>query len=244
MNKVALITGGSRGIGKEIVKTFAENGFSVAFCYKNSTLKAEELEKEIKEKYKVETFSFKCDLLKEQEIEIFVNKVLEKFGQIDVLVNNAGIDYHKEYFEKTAQDFLDIYKVNLIAPFLLSKFVAPIMIKNKYGKIINISSNNATGFSDPITTEYDCSKSALITLTKNMAKQFAPIVNVNAVAPGWVETEMNNDIDEDIKSIECQRILKNRFATPKDIANVVFFLASDKADYINGETIIVDGGMN
>ena len=135
--------------------------------------------------------------------------------------------------------------VNLVGPYLVTKYIAPNMVKQKYGKIINVSSNNATKCFYPTTADYDMSKAGLNNLTHNMAIEYAPYVNVNGVAPGWVDTEMNHEIlqNPDAREIEFSRILKHRFATPQDIAKLIAFLASDEAEYINSEIITIDGGM-
>ncbi len=174
-----------------------------------------------------------------------IEEIIKDFSRIDVLINNAGIDISCEYLDKTTDNFIKTLKVNLLGPFIVSKFVGPLMKKQEYGKIVNISSNNATKCYFPTTCDYDASKAGLCVLTKNMAIEFAPNVNVNAVAPGWIDTDMNNEIlqDEFVRECECQRILKRRFGKKEDVANLVAFLVSDEAEYINGEIITIDGGQ-
>lgn len=245
MNKVALITGSSRGIGRATAYEFAKNGYDVIINYRKNKRPADDLAKRIMADFGVKTAVFCADVSCERDVELMVAEIKKDFGRIDVLVNNAGIDMSCEYKEKTVDNFTKILNVNLIGPFLMAKYVAPIMLENKYGKIINVSSNNATNGYDPTTADYDASKAALNNLTKNMAIEYAPYVNVNAVAPGWVNTDMNKELfaDEDMKKLVCEKVLKNRYAEPEEIAKVIAFLASSEADYINGTIITVDGGM-
>jgi len=169
---------------------------------------------------------------------------LKKFGKIDILVNNAGIVFDKAMEERTIEDWNKTLNVNLIAPFILSRKIADVMYENKYGKIVNISSTNAINCFDPESIDYDASKAGLITLTKDFAVKYAPYINVNCVAPGWVDTDMNKDLPEDFIKEEIERIYLKRVATPEEIAKVVAFLVSDDASFINAEVIKVDGGVN
>ena len=244
MSRNALITGASRGIGREIAITLAKEGCNVIINYNKSEEKAKELVKLIKEKYKVSAYEFKCDISSEKEVDQLVESAYSKLGKIDILINNAGICIDKEFSDRTVGDFLKTFSLNTFGAFYLSKKIGQKMYENKYGKIVNISSNNSINGFYPTTIDYDASKSALNSITKNLAIQFSPFVNVNAVAPGWIDTDMNkNVLTEDIKDLEAQRILKKRIGNAKDVANTVSFLVSDKADYIDGQVIIVDGGM-
>ena len=171
-----------------------------------------------------------------------MKKSIEKFGKIDVLVNNAGIVIDKEFEDRTVEDWKQTLNVNLIAPFILTKLVGKEMLKQKSGAIINISSTNGLNTYYPTSVDYDASKSGLISLTYDSAVQFAPFVRVNAIAPGWVNTEMNKDLPEDFVKEETERILVKRFCEPKEIARVVTFLASDDASFINSTVIKVDEG--
>lgn len=245
MNRVVLVTGSSRGIGKAIIEEFAKEGYNVIINYNNSQDEALALQKEI-ERFNVESMVVKCDISHEEEIDEMIAEVISKFGRIDVLVNNAALENNSEFSQKTKESFRNILDVNLIGTFLMSKKVSEYMIANKSGKIINISSNNSINKYDATTVEYDVSKAGINILTKVMAKEFAPYINVNAVAPGWVLTEKNKTLDEEldghfVKS-ESENIYLGRFARPEEIAKVVLFLASDDAKYINGEIIVADGG--
>ena len=171
-----------------------------------------------------------------------IKLIIKEFRKIDVLVNNAGIAIDKEFDERTVEDWQLTLNTNLIAPFIVSKYVGSEMLKNKSGKIINISSTNGIDAFFPTSIDYDASKAGLISLTHNLAIQFAPFINVNCVAPGWVNTDMNKDLPKELIEEETNRIYKKRFAEPSEIAKVVTFLASEDADFINNEVIKVDGG--
>lgn len=171
-----------------------------------------------------------------------VNKTIEFFGQIDVLINNAGIAIDKDFEERTVEDFRKTLDTNLIAPFLVSRCVGREMMKRKQGNIINISSTNGINAFFPTSIDYDASKAGLINLTHNLALQYAPYINVNCVAPGWVNTDMNKELPLDLIEEETNKIYKNRFAEPEEIAKTVVFLASNDAEYINDEVIKIDGG--
>ena len=229
-----LITGGATGLGKELVKSFNRKGFNVIFTY--FKVKPDNDLKGITGIY--------CDLSSEKDI----NDLLKKVKDIDILINNAAVEYTKDLYEKKKKDFLYTMEVNLIAPFLLSRELGKRMFENKYGKIINISSNNSINKYDTSTIDYDASKAGLNILTKVLAKEFAPFVNVNAVAPGWILTDKVKELDDNLDNVltkeESKKILVNRFATPEDICNLVLFLASDKSSYINSEIIRIDGGTN
>jgi len=242
-NKNAIITGASRGIGREIAYQLASKGCNLIINYNNSEKKAFELCEEIKNKFKINAYIFKADISDEKEVENLFNFSINKLNKIDFLINNAGICMDMEFDDRTVSHFEKTFKINLFGVFNLSRLVGRHMKNNKYGKIINISSNNSINCFYPTSVDYDASKAALNSLTKNMAIEFSPYVNVNAIAPGWVETEMNKDLTPDIMEYEKERILKKRIGTPKDVANLVSFLISDEAEYINGEIIVIDGGM-
>lgn len=245
MNKVVLITGGSRGIGRATAYEFASKGYDIAINYVSNDKMANEILSLIEKNFDVMAKLYKADLSSENDIVNLVKKIYHDFGHIDVLVNNAGIAKDCEFFDKKVEDIDKILSVNLIAPYLLAKYIGPKMVEQKYGKIINVSSNNATKCFYPTSADYDMSKAGLNSLTHNMAIEYAPYVNVNAVAPGWVKTDMLDSIydDPDVYESECQRILKQRFARPEDVAKLIVFLASDDAEYINSEIITIDGGM-
>lgn len=235
MQRVILITGASRGIGASIAKKFLENNDIVYVNYN----KSEEAAKSVASSYSCAKI-IKCDVSNEEEVKRMIATIKEEVGHIDILVNNAGIAIDTTLEDKTKDNFRKILDVNLIGPFLVSKYAQKIMSS---GSIINIASNTGIDAYYPYGLDYDASKAGLISLTRNLAVAFAPNIRVNAVAPGWVNTEMNKELDSDYIKEECGSILLNRFAEPEEIANVAFFLASNDASYINNTVIRVDGGL-
>lgn len=234
--KTVLITGASKGLGKSISKIYAQNQYNLILNYNTTPIdNLEELEK-----YNVEILPIKADLTKEEEIKNMVEQIKNKFNNIDVLINNAGIAIDTTFEDKTKENILKTIDTNLIGPFLLTKHIEKII--NKGGTIINISSTNGIDTYYEYSLDYDASKAALISLTHNLALHFAPDIRVNAVAPGWINTEMNKNLDEEYKKEEENKILLKRFAEPDEIAKVVYFLSTDDAKYINNEVIRVDGG--
>lgn len=242
MNKVALVTGSSRGIGKAIVEDFAKKGYNVVINYIKEDEEAKKLKEELENEYTVKVLAIRADVSNEHEVKDMIINIINEFGKIDVLVNNAGIAIDKEFEDRNVEDWKRTLNVNLIAPFIVSKYVGKEMLKSKSGKIINISSTNGIDAFFPTSIDYDASKAGLINLTHNLAIQFAPYINVNCVAPGWVNTDMNKNLPKELVEEETNRIYKKRFAEPSEIAKVVTFLASDDADFINDEVIKVDGG--
>ena len=241
MKKVALITGASRGIGRAVAINLAEHNYNLILNYNYSEKKVLELQEELKQ-YDVKTIIIRADVSSEEEVKDMVELGIKEFKHIDVLINNAGIAIDTLFEDKTVENFRRTLDVNLIGPFLTSKYVGKYMLENNYGKIINIASTNGIDTFYPESLDYDASKAGLISLTHNLAVQYAPIINVNAVAPGWVNTDMNKELDKEFINEENKKILLKRFASPEEIANVVTFLASDEASYINGTVIRVDGG--
>ena len=241
--KVVLVTGSAKGIGKKLIQDFAKENYSVVINYNTSKTQALELEKEIKN-MGADCLTIKADISNKSQVDNMVNQIIEHFGKIDVLVNNAAITSDSLFNDKTSESFLSVYNTNVVGAFLLSQVVGNIMYKNKSGKIINISSTNGINTYYPMCAEYDASKSALISLTHNLAIQFAPYVSVNAIAPGFIATESEiKDMDEEYIKSEEEKILLGRAGTEQDISNLVLFLASDKSQYINNTVIRIDGGQ-
>lgn len=240
MNKVVLVTGASRGIGATIALKFASKGDNVILNYCNSKDEVDELNRMILEKYNVKTLIIKTDVSNEQSVKNMIEQVVNIFGHIDVLVCNAGIAYDSLIEDKTVDNFNQILNVNLIGAFICARECAKVMPEGS--SIINISSTNGIDTYYPYSLDYDASKAGLISLTHNLAVAYSPKIRVNSVAPGWVNTEMNKELDKDYIAEECKKILLGRFANPSEIANVVYFLASEEASYINGTTVRVDGG--
>ena len=243
MNRVvALVTGSNRGIGRSCIEEFAKKGVTVVINYCHHEEEAKELEKEIKEKYNVDVLTIKCDVSKEDEVEAMFNQIEETFGGLDILVNNASVCRDSLLLDKNIKEFKRVLDVNLIGTYLCSKYAAKIMLGLKKGKIINISSTNAIDTYYPESCDYDASKAGVISLTHNMAREFAPFITVNCICPGWVKTQMNKDLSLEQINEEKKNILLGRFAEPEEIAKVVMFLSSSNASYINDSIIRVDGG--
>lgn len=241
-NVVALITGASRGIGRGIALEFAKAGVNVVLNYNRHALMAEKVKEEIQEKYDVDVLCVKADVSLEEEVEAMVNQVVDYFGKIDILVNNAGICNDSLLLDKSLASFRKILDVNLIGTYLCSKYVSKVMLDRGCGKIINISSTNAIDTYYPESCDYDASKAGVISLTHNLAREFAPKISVNCVCPGWVKTDMNEELSIEQIRQEEEKILLHRFADVDEIGKVVVFLASSKASYINDSIIRVDGG--
>ena len=241
-NKVVLVTGSARGIGKATIIEFARKGYDVVINYIKSDKEANDLKKTLETDFKVKALTIKADVSNENDVNDMVSKIMNNFGRIDVLVNNAGIAIDKEFDDRTFDDWNKTLTINLIGPFLVSKEVGKIMVKQKKGKIINVASTNGINAFFPTSIDYDASKAGLINLTHNLALQFAPYVNVNCVAPGWVNTDMNKNLPKELIEEETEKIYKKRFAEPSEIGKVICFLASEDADFINDEIIKIDGG--
>ncbi len=240
--KVVLITGSSRGIGRSTAIKYAQNNYNVVINYNNSYDKARELGDYLVSTYGIEVMIVKADVSNEVEVKDMVDKVISKFGIIDVLVNNASIAIDSDFTCKDSSSFNEILNTNLVGTFLVSKEVSKYMKDNRSGVIINVSSTNGIDSMYVESLEYDASKAGVISLTHNLAEYLKPYVRVNCVCPGWVNTDMNKDLDSSYIEQENRRIMLNRFAEPEEIANVIYFLATEGASYINNSIIKVDGG--
>ena len=240
--KTVIITGGTKGLGKAIAKVFALHNYNLVLTYLHDDASALQTKKEL-EQFNSKVMIVKSDVSDEQEVIKLLDSVKSKFESIDVLINNAGIAIDTTLEDKTVDNFKRILDTNLIGPFLTSKYIGRFMFNQGYGKIINISSTNAIDTYYKEGLDYDASKAGLNSLTLNFANIYAPVINVNAIACGWINTEMNKDMDQEFKDKEVSKILLNRFAEPEEIANVVYFLTTKEASYINGSIIRVDGGL-
>lgn len=240
MGKCVLVTGATGGLGKAISLEFAKNGYDVIINYHNHYEDAVSLEEEVKS-YGVDTLLVKCDVSNEEEVKDMFKTIKDKFNHLDYLVNNAAIQNDSIFLDKTKEDFMKVYEVNLVGAFLCSKYAKDLM--NNDSSIVNISSTNAIDTNYPYSADYDASKAALISLSNNLALELAPI-RVNTVAPGWINTDMNKELTKEQIMEENKKILLNRFAEPIEIAKVVVFLCSNEASYINKSVIRVDGGYN
>ena len=236
---VVLVTGSSRGIGASTIKEFASKGYDVVINYRVSANEAYQLQQDIS-KYNVKSLVVKCDISNENDVKNMVDEVMRSFGTIDILVNNAGVAKDTTFEDQSVEDFKRTLDVNVIGTFLVSKYFGKIMYDNKSGSIVNISSTNGIDTTYVESIDYDASKAGVISLTKNLAKAFAPYVRVNTICPGWVNTKMNENLDDDFKKREIDKILLGRFAEPEEIASVIYNVATAK--YINDAVIRVDGG--
>ncbi len=240
--KVALVTGAGRGIGHAISKLFAQEGAKVAINYSRSEKEASSLAEDI-EKQGGETLLLKADVSKSNEVKKMVKKTIEKFGRIDILVNNAGILIPAAFPNCTEEIWDQTMDVNLKGAYLCSKEVAPIMQKQKKGKIINIASicglaeRSALG-----NTAYVVSKAGVIGLTRSLAVNLGPTINVNAICPGFTDTNMATSLGPERKKVAEEESILKRIGKPEEIANAALFLASDEADFITGEILTVSGG--
>lgn len=241
--KVALITGASGGIGKETVKIFLRNGFFVCGQYNNGKKEIEELQKELfKENLCDYFYPFFCDFTCEESVKNALSGLSKSFKHIDVLVNNAGADLYKLLSDTSDKEWKNVFKVNVDSAFYTSKFCLSGMVNKKSGKIVNVSS--IWGVSGAcMETAYSASKAAIIGLTKALAKEVAPCgINVNCVCPGVIDTKMNSRFNEqEIQELKDQTPL-GRLGRAEEIAELIYFLCSEKADFITGQVITADGG--
>jgi 3-oxoacyl-[acyl-carrier protein] reductase len=241
-NKVAIITGSRRGIGEEIAYNLASKGYSIVINDRVDENKVNEVVRNVQEKYHANAIGIMADVSKEDDVKNLLKTVMEKYGKIDVLVNNAAIVEDMEIEERPTELFNETITNNITSTYLMSKYIGRVMFNNKKGKIINISSTNGIKAFFPTSIDYDASKAAVISLTNNFALEYAPYVLVNSIAPGWVNTDMNKQLPQELIDEESEKIYLKRFAEQSEIANLVGFLASNECTYINGETIKIDGG--
>ena len=242
MEKVALITGATRGIGKQIAITLAKEGYNIALNYRTQNDDLYSTKKEI-ENLNVKCLAVQGDVSNYEECENFVKNIIEQFGRIDVLVNNAGVTKDMLLMRMKKEDFEQVIDINLIGTFNVTKNVINYMLKSRNGRIINISS--VVGISGNAgQTNYSASKAGIIGFTKSLAKEVASRnILVNAVAPGFIQTNMTDVLKDEVKDEIAKNIPLKRMGTAQDVANVVKFLASDDSSYITGQVINIDGGM-
>ena len=242
MNKTALITGATRGIGKQIALTLAQNGYDIAINYRTENDALKETKKQIEEKG-VKCLTVQGDVSNFEDCEKFVKEIIEEYGKIDVLVNNAGITKDTLLMRMKKEDFEDVIDTNLVGTFNVTKNVISHMMKARSGRIINISSVVGVA-GNAGQTNYSASKAGMIGFTKSLAKEVASRgILVNAVAPGFIETGMTDVLKEEIKEEIAKSIPLKRMGKTEDVANVVKFLVSEESSYITGQVINVDGGM-
>lgn len=244
MNKVVLVTGGAQGIGKAIVLELAKNHYDVVINYLTSNKAAALLEEEIKKNYDVRVMTIQADVSKEEEVDAMISLIEKKWGGVDILVNNAAVDLSNLFHLKTADEFRKTLDVNVVGAFNCSKRVYRHMLDQEYGRIINISSTNGINTYYPMCIDYDASKAALISLTHNLAFEYGPYINVNAIAPGFIGTDNELDgYDEEFLKEEQEKIMVNRYGKPEEVAYLAKFLISDEANFINNTIIRIDGGQ-
>lgn len=240
--RVALVTGATRGIGKEIALELAQNGIDIAINYRSMQEGMEDLKKEI-EAYGVRCEFVGADVANFEQCENMVKETVEKFGKIDILVNNAGITKDGLIMRMKKEDFEAVIDINLIGTFNVTRNVIPYMIKQKLGRIINVSSVVGVA-GNAGQTNYSASKAGIIGFTKSLAKEVASRnILVNAIAPGFIDTDMTKVLSDNVKEGINAQIPLRRMGNPKEVAKVVKFLASEDSSYITGQVINIDGGM-
>lgn len=240
--QVVFVTGGSRGIGKEVALKYAENGYNVVINYVSDKTDVEALSKEFLDKG-AESLILKADVSKTEEVENVVNKAIEKFGKIDVLVNNAGITRDTLLMRMKEEDFDKVIEINLKGTFVVTKAVVPFMMKKRSGRIINVSSVvGVTGNGGQCN--YSASKAGIIGFTKSLARELSSRnIRANAVAPGFIATDMTEVLSDTVKESINASIPMKRMGSAREVANVIYFLGSEESSYITGQVINIDGGM-
>ncbi|MEW9076967.1 3-oxoacyl-[acyl-carrier-protein] reductase [Terrisporobacter glycolicus] len=240
--KCAVITGASRGIGREIALKYAKEGASIVLNYRNSETEALKLKEEL-DKLGSDTLIIKANVSNFEEAEKLIKEAKETFGRVDILVNNAGITKDNLIMRMKEEDFDSVIDVNLKGAFNCLKAVTPIMVRQKSGKIINMSSVVGV-IGNAGQVNYCASKAGLIGMTKSLAREIGgKNINVNAIAPGFIDTDMTKVLSEDQKKNIMSQVPLKRLGQAEDIANLALFLASNQSDYITGQVIHVDGGM-
>lgn len=240
--KCAVITGASRGIGREIALKYAKEGANIVLNYRNSETEALQLKEEL-DKLGSNTLIIKANVSDFEEAERLIKEAKEVFGRVDILVNNAGVTKDSLIMRMKEEDFDSVIEVNLKGAFNCLKAVTPIMIRQKEGKIINMSSVVGV-IGNAGQVNYCASKAGLIGMTKSLAREIGgKNINVNAIAPGFIDTDMTKVLSEDQKKNIMAQVPLKRLGQSEDIANLALFLASEQSNYITGQVIHVDGGM-
>lgn len=243
MVKTALVTGGALGIGRAISLKLSEDGYRLVINYRGHEKEALDLVKEIKDAGG-QALALQADISSEADATGLVAQIEEQFGHVDVLVNNAGINIDNLALRTKRADFEKILEVNVLGSFMVSRAVLRKMSKQRWGRIINVSS--VVGLSGNVgQLAYGASKAALINMTRTLAKEVASRqLTVNAVAPGFIETDMTRALSEKTQADICKRVPLGRFGRPEEVAQLVSFLASEKSDYMTGQTLVIDGGLS
>lgn len=240
---VIIITGGSRGIGKELVKKFSSNENKVYFTYKNNKENADDIISNLIEKDINTTYSAQLDISNSIQVKDFVKDIFEKEGEIDLLINNAGITSDSLFLAMNDDKWNEVINTNLNGTFFMTREVAKYMIKRRKGKIINISSVVAS-LGNAGQINYSASKAGIEGMTRSFALELAPRnITINSIAPGFVITDMTKLVSKNIEKI-LEKIPLNRFAEPEEIADFVYSFSKNSSNYITGQTIIIDGGLS
>lgn len=242
--KSAIITGGTRGIGKAIVYELAKNGYNIGINFLKNFELGEKIKRDLEENFKVKAILLQGDVSNESDVKNIVCSFINEFEKIDLLVNNAGITKDNLIIRMSLEDFIKVLNINLVSAFLMTKEVLPYMIKAKQGVIINISSIVGI-FGNKGQGNYSASKGGLISFTKSIAKEVASRnIRVNAIAPGFIETDMTEMLGDETKEKILNMIPLKRFGKPEEVAKLVTFIASDDSSYITGQVFLIDGGLS
>jgi len=241
-HRVAIVTGARRGLGEAICYQLAKDGYDIVVNDMVGKEQVDKVVKYIEDNYSVSAIGVMADVSHEDEVLKLLAIVKSRFSQVDVLVNNAAIVEDMEVEDRSVELFNNTIRNNVTSTYLMSKYIGREMFQNKHGKIINISSTNGINAFFPTSIDYDASKAAVISLTHNFALEYAPYVLVNSIAPGWINTEMNKQLPDELIKEETDKIYLKRFAEVEEVAAFVSFLASDVCSYLNGEVIKLDGG--
>ena len=241
-HRVAIVTGARRGLGEAICYQLAKDGYDIVVNDMVGKEQVDKVVKYIEDNYSVSAIGVMADVSHEDEVLKLLAIVKSRFSQVDVLVNNAAIVEDMEVEDRSVELFNNTIRNNVTSTYLMSKYIGREMFQNKHGKIINISSTNGINAFFQTSIDYDASKAAVISLTHNFALEYAPYVLVNSIAPGWINTEMNKQLPDELIKEETDKIYLKRFAEVEEVAAFVSFLASDVCSYLNGEVIKLDGG--
>lgn len=231
--KKVLVTGGARGLGKSICHMFDKHGYMVIINYNHSEDDAIKLRDELNN-----ALIYKADVSNEEEVKDMLDAIKKDVGNIDCIINNAGICKDNSLDSKTSEEFMDVIKVNLVGTYLVSKYSLDVM---KKGCIINVASNNGFKGSYIESIDYDASKAGIINMTHNFAKYLSPDIRVNVICPGWIESDMTSNIDNYFKKSEIDKIMLGRFAKKEEIADAIYFMVSN--EYVNDCVLKIDGGI-
>ncbi len=239
-----MITGAARGIGRAIALDLASHGYDIVINYLTSETEALTLQQQISEEHGARCLAIRADVSKQDEVTAMFSRIREQLGGVDILINNAAVDLPNLFYLKTAEEFRRVLDVNVVGAYNCAVAAHESMKEKGWGRIVNIASTNGINTYYPMCFDYDASKAALISLTHDLAYQFAPLVNVNAIAPGFIGTESELEgYDEEFLRQEQEKIMVGRYGRPEEVAYLVRFLIGSEADFINNSIIRIDGGQ-